>query len=105
MQRLQGQRQQFPTGNMEYVSDTRNRTNNKKIMKKTTEDRINTIINNLANLTFFKAKSFHGDKGYSIITVDNQDYFGVKTGQNIMAYYELNGSRIGSYKQVFNIKN
>ena len=57
---------------------------------------IQSILNNVSNITFFKASSFHGDKKYDIETIDDKTYFKVTTDRGV-AYYKLNGSVIGNY--------
>lgn len=63
-------------------------------------DKIKAIMNNPTNRMFFSNKSFHGDKGYNIYTKDGEDLFAVKTSHG-MAYYKLNGTRIGNFTNLF----
>ena len=68
-------------------------------MKTYKKDIIKIIMKNEANRQFFKASGVLGDKGYSILTVNGQQIFAVKTSHG-MAYYELNGSIIGNYNSL-----
>ena len=70
----------------------------KTIIKK---DKIKTIIGNPANRLFFKATSVFGDKAYNIVEFLGKDYFAVVKRSGI-AYYELKGTRIGNFTNLFN---
>jgi hemin uptake protein HemP len=69
-------------------------------MKQLKKDRILTIKNNPSNKMFFDAQAFFGDKGYLIIKHDGKEFFVVKHAHGV-AYYELKGSFIGKYTNLF----
>lgn len=66
------------------------------------KDRIKTIVENPQNAQFFKMKEFHEDKGYTIVKHNDAEYFAVKTSHG-MVYYELKGSVIGNYTNLFTV--
>ena len=67
---------------------------------------LQSIKNNISNKTFFDASTFHDDKHYYIITTPKQNYFVVSAGFKGMrkSAYKLNGSRIGNYVDLSEIK-
>lgn len=74
---------------------------------KNNDNKINTIINNGSNATFFRNAKFHNDINYKIendnfIVIAKRDF---GSGDELVhVHYELEGSKIGNYIRTEYIK-